>query len=352
VTTPLQAERHHCHPLLIPENCQGSDQTDLIPILRTELISRFFDDSTAFSLLGEVGRGQNRINVTIGFPLCAGSQLKFGGELLNQQLSYHFPYDHAKAWTRQYAAGGGFRQELDFWGFKYFDFTGQWSNAQNHHLHKYHTKQGLRRPLRAQRASPREPVFHRYIGGSKAYALTAGLGIEPWYFGSLGAALTFDKIDYQRKHFTDKVVSGFGGAIYFEQRFSLSVNLRLKGEFRAPYTYYEGSLDWRTTLCYTDVVIGVFGGHTQGRHTLPSSTIAGIEIGFDFGLSDFSLSRSVGLCDQPMTPSCAPWGTQNRNYLQWVAMPAVYLPEVLAIAEQYRILHCQHSQRTSSCQRH
>lgn len=339
-SSALQAYRPLEYTFHIPQKCHGSDQTDLIPVLRVGVVPRFFNDTTAIAVLGELGRQQNRINATLGFPLAERHHFKFGGEMLNEELSYHFPYDHAKAWTRQYAAGAAYRMDLNFWGFTSLEVSGRWSNAQGRQVHKFQ-----RKPQRARFHAGRvyrrpSPNFYRSIGDSKAYGFTAGLSIEPWYWAVLSASGTYDKVDYSRKHMADKVVSGFGGIVSFEQRFTPSISLGLKGEFRAPYTYYEGNLKWTAVLCSTDVSVGIFGGHTQGRRNLPSSTVAGIEIGFDFGLTGCSVTRSVGVCGNSPDYFCRESICgQSRNNLQWQAAPAVYMPEVLAISQQYRTVH-------------
>lgn len=324
--------------------CHGGNQ-DLIPVLRVGVIPRFFEDTTALSMLGEVGRAQNRFNATLGFPLCDESnRFKIGGEVLNQRLRYHFPYNSSKSWTRQYAAGGAYQLGFDYWGFKSLELGGQWSNAQGHDVHRYQKKNDC--SCTDNFPEFHQQAYHRRITGSDAYAFSAGLTLEPWFWGTLRGAYVYDKVDYkfnhspQDKQSRKKVVAGSGGTIYFQQLLSPSFSVVFKGEWRAPYNYYEGRADWRTILCGTDVIIGVFGGHTQGRRSLPDSTIAGIELGFDFGWSNFSFSRSVGLCNDSSSRYCqSSFGGLGRNYLEWIASPAVYLPEVLAIGEQHPVKH-------------
>lgn len=353
LSTQLQGKDNHQCPLYENLKCHGGNQNDLIPILRVGITPRFFDDTTALALLGELGRAQNRFNATLGFPLCSDfNRFKISGEVLNQQLSYHFPYQSTKSWTRQYAAGGAYQMVLNCWGLKTFELGGQWSNAQGHEIHKFHKKHTLSH-FEYHPPHYHQPTYHRWITSSKAYAFSAGLTIEPWFWSTLSAAYVYDKVDYKNKFSRNKVVSGSGGTIYFQQLLSSCLSVVFKGEFRAPYTYYEGRLDWRTVLCSTDVIIGAFGGHTQGKHCLPDSTVAGLEIGFDFGLSDYSMSRSVGLCGNSSDKYCqSSFGCQDRHYLEWIAAPAVYIPEVLAIGEQHRVLHHQQNHHNNQQNHH
>lgn len=343
LSTQLQGKDNHKCPLIENLKCHGGNQNDLIPILRVGVTPRFFEDTSAMTLLGEIGRSQNRLNATLGFPLCSDwNRFKISGEVLNQQLSYHFPYKSTKSWTRQYAAGGAYQLVLNCWGLKTLELGGQWSNAQGHQIHKFHFKRDYSR-FSYRPAHYHEPTYHRRITSSNAYAFSAGLTIEPWFWATLSGAYVYDKVDYKNKFSRNKVVAGSGGTVFFQQLLSSCFSVVFKGEFRAPYNYYEGRLDWRTILCSTDVIIGVFGGHTQGRKCLPDSTVAGLELGFDFGLTNYSVSRSVGLCGNSSNKynqsSCS---GLDRHYLEWMATPAVYIPEVLAIGEQHRVVHDQH----------
>lgn len=339
LSTQLQGKNPYDCPFYEDLKCHSGDQ-DLIPILRLGVIPRFFEDTTALALLGEVGRQHNRFNATLGFPLCSDfNRLKIGGEVLNQQLSYRFPYDSTKSWTRQYAAGAAYQLAFDCWGFKSLELGGQWSNAQGHDIHKYHRKHDYSY-FEYHPAHNHQPTYHRRITSSNAYAFNAGLTLNPWFWATLRGAYVYDKVDYKFIHSHNKVVAGSGGTVYFQQLLSPCFSVAFKGEWRAPYNYYEGRADWRTILAATDVIIGIFGGHTQGKRGLPNSTIAGLEIGFDFGLSNFSFSRSVGLCNGSSDKYCqSSFGGLDRSYLEWLASPAVYLPEVLAIGEQHRVVH-------------
>lgn len=319
------------------QECSGG-QADLIPILRVGVIPRFLDDTAAISLLGEYGRDQNRVNATFGFPLWPGNSFKLGGEMLNQQLSYRFPYDHNKAWVRQYAAGGAYQMNLNFWGLKTLEIQGQWSKAQGHKIHRLHHHD--RFGQRYSNNGLRGVSFHRSVSGSEAYAISGGLTIAPWFWSSLSASVVYDHVRYVKRRVKNHEVSGVGGNVYFQQRLSPSVTLSFIGQFRSPYNYYEGNIWWRTKLAGTDVIIGGFGGHTQGRKGLPSSTVAGIEIGFDFGLKGFSNSCSIGICDDSPEYYCQSAPKEvGREYLEWIALPAVYVPQVLSVAEQHVVLY-------------
>lgn len=339
LSTQLEGKNPNGCPLFEDLTCRGGNQ-DLIPILRVGITPRFFDDTSAFSLIGEVGRSHNRFNATLGFPLGSDShRFKFGGEVLNQRLSYRFPYDNCKSWTRQYAAGGVYQFGFDWLGFKSLEIGGQWSNALGHDVHEYRRKRCHDR-FENHRENFFRPEYIRRITSSDAYAFSAGLTLDPWFWATLSGAYVYDKVDYKYKCSRKKVVSGSGGTVFFRQRLSCDFSLAFKGEWRAPYDYYEGRADWRTILSGTDVIIGIFGGHTQGKRSLPNSTIAGLEIGFDFGLTDYSMSRSVGLCNDMSDRYCqSSFGGLDRHYLEWLAAPAVYLPQVLAVGEQYRDFH-------------
>lgn len=309
-------------------------QNDLIPILRVVTVPRFWDDDGAFFLLAEVGRKEARGNFALGVPLAPCHLFKIGGDFLFEQLSYKLPCKTTDRWVMQSAAGAQYRAELNFWGLRSLDLGVEWSYAPTIKVHNYrkniHT---INHPHHHQ--DHHGPVFQRRVNGSNAYAFSAGFSFYPWYWATFTASAVYDRVEYKRKFLHGKVVEGAGTVVTYEQRLTPIISLALRGEYRVPYSYYGGSLRWVTTLYGADVSLGAFGGHTIGRHGMPNSTVAGIEISFDFGISNFSSTRSIGLCwDSPDLHCERSFSGHDGAYLRWFSSPAVYKPEVMAIAEQ------------------
>lgn len=308
-------------------SCRGQAHNDLLPLLRCEASPRFFEDEGAMLFLGEFGELQNRVNASIAFACADEHYLKFGGEVLNEQLTYSFPFKHGHRWMRQYAGAASYLMAFDLWGFRGLEIKGQISNVQRRNVNIYFPKGD-----RKGHHHDHEWVYQRAIAASKGYAASVGLEFSPYCWFSLKVAAVYDKVEYNLKYTHRKIVQGIGGTVSFEQQLSPTISVELKGELRKPYSYYEGRILWKTLLCDTDITLGAFGGHTVGKHRLPNSTVAGVEIGFDFGVNGFSGLSSVRLCDD--SSSHQGFLGQDIRYMKWLASPAVYVPEVLAISEQ------------------
>lgn len=327
---------------------------DLFPLGRLELTPRFYDDEAAFPILYEFGDRQSRINASIGFPLCYGHNFKIGGEALNEQLIYNFPHKREKRWVLQSAVGASYQAILNFCGFRSLEISAQYSTApnrklhnfykkrpkheqQHHHHHDHHHRDRSHEDRHHEHHHHHEhhrEGYHRSIAGSRAYAFSAGLTTLPWNGAFLSVAGLYDHVEYQFKFEDHKIVDGAGATVFFKQELCPCIDLVLKSEFRRPYDYYEGRLQWGLTLYWTDMTLGLYGGHTVGKHGLPNSTVAGVEIGFDFGLTNFSGSSSGGLCKDNSNPYYAGFAGQDPQTLQWLATPAVYIPEVMGLPEQ------------------
>ncbi len=103
------------------------------------------------------------------------------------------------------------------------------------------------------------------------------------------------------------------------------------------------SLKYYVATIYSRIFYNAFallyGGWTRGKRGLPDITVAGVEVGFDYGISYYSGKSSVGVCgDSPYAGRESTWG-ENDYHLDWLSKPAVYIPEVLAISEQRLIVH-------------
>ncbi len=341
--------RHLCLPFIcgaLLSQIQASDsssnhhlRTDLYPILRLESTSRFFDDEAAFLFVGELGQKLNRVNATFGFLTSCGHHFKFGGEILNQEIKYFFPSANDKGWVRQYAAGGVYQTTFGCGKFfKSFDIAGQYSDVSRYRIHDFYEDPKERdKDKHGEHHHHHSDVFNRTIAGTRAYAFSVGLTVAPWYGALLTGAAVYDRVDYLLKFSKNRIVEGAGGTVNYEQRLFFDTNLVLKAELRAPYDYYEGKLQWGTTFYYGDVTLGLYGGWTKGKRGLPDTTVAGVEIDLDYALTNYSRKSSVGVCGDSPYGFNATWG-EDPYYMAWLAQPAVYIPQVLAISEQRLIV--------------
>ncbi|MBA3236923.1 MAG: hypothetical protein H0T62_01055 [Parachlamydiaceae bacterium] len=361
-------------------SADSKPHNDLLPLVRFGTTARFLDDEAAFPFLWEFGDRISRINASLAFPICYGHNFKIGGEALNEQLNYNFPHKCQKRWVLQSAVAASYQSIFNFCGLKSLELSAQYSTAPNRKFHKFrvkkhkhdrdhrhhhddhHRHQDHHRHDDHHRHKDHHDHNHdhhrhkdhhdhhrhkdhhdhhrhkegaeRAIAGSRAFAFSSELTTRPWNGAFLSAAALYDHVDYQFKFSDHKIIDGFGGTILLKQKLGCLLDLTLKTEFRVPYTYYEGRLQWGIVLHQVDMTLGLYGGHTVGKHGLPNSTVAGVEIGFDFGINNFSGISSAGLCKDRTNPYFAGFAGVDCQTFEWLATPVVYIPEVMARPEQ------------------
>ncbi|KAF3362339.1 Uncharacterized protein PHSC3_001168 [Chlamydiales bacterium STE3] len=303
----LQAQDcHHSH---------GRTQNQLIPDFKFTLAPREITESSAVSFLGEGGRRNFRFNGTYGLLINSENRFKISGEFLQQKLGYHFSAGKTRRWMRQFATGATFQHDF---------------------CHPYLTSGQLSaycsyapsRQIGRERCN--EFIFTRRIAGSTGYGVEMGTTLRLWQQASLNVDASYDRITYHRRLHSRKHVEGFGGSIGFHQQLLDHLGFDLRAEFKRPYNYYRVAINW-SHPCLRGASVGLFGSHTRGKSRLPSNTIAGIEINYVF--SDF-FNSSCFEQDRCQTSYC------SQELASWVMAPAVYMPEVLAIAEEARRRVC------------
>lgn len=292
-------------------------QNEFIPDFSFGLTPRALTENSAVTFLAEAGRRNFRFNGTYGLLLGFKNRLKISGEYLQQKLGYNFSSGNAKRWMHQYAVGAVYRHDFCFSLLNGIELGGYYSFAPGKHLRK-------------NTCSDRS-IF-RHIAGSSGYGFLAGTVFTLWPSSILRVDLDYDIVNYHRKFKSNKHVSGFGGSFNLYQPLFYNLALDLTGEFKRPYNYYKALLAWNAPS-RNGLSIGIFGSHTRGKSHLPSNTIVGLELDYIFGgnrCSDYCETSCPQECYSPST--CC---EQKLCLLKaWVASPAVYIPQVLAIADE------------------
>lgn len=275
----------------------------LMPIGRV-VLTPSISDSTAVSFLGEAGLRNARANLTAGTQFEFG-RIKASAEYLTQRLTYDFATGKTHNWVNQGAIGLHYQQLIDCNIIKAADLKGFYSYAGSRTLS----------PKRCE-----DVLFERRIAGSNAYSISAGAVVTPFCEDLLQFDVGYDHVKYRRRYHNDKIVRGIGGSVSYTLRLQECIDLNLKAEFRRPYNYYGIKFAWHRDRNWT---VGLWAGYTAGKYHLPRSTSAGIEFSYLFDG-----------CGCNVRPECCPPLWSPCDIQAWVQTPAVYLPEVLAIAEQ------------------
>src|ERR1700722_6001169 len=333
----------------LQSSCLIAHESDnFYPVARVVLTPVFLSQDAAVSLLIEGGPRSYRFNGTLGVFACNQHRFKVGGEFLSERLRFKLHEGdghegegqkyHVHRWLNQWAVGGLyqylFENDCCNW-IKSFEVSGYYSNAKSKEL-------------------PRKEIsgvqFFQHIAGGDSWGVEAGTSLDTmWNCGQLLLAIDYDRVEYKRhdhdrghhhgsgsgssshdsghrsnRH--NKEVSGVGGTVALYQPLGYGFDLDFKYQYKRAYDYIEGLLNWRNNMECGDLLIGVFANHVFGKERLPSSTTAGVELGFSFGIENFSL---FGDCSDPCDVECC---MDVCDLAAWVAIPAVYIPHVLAIA--------------------
>lgn len=275
-------------------------------------------ENSAIGILGEIGEKNYRINGTYGLFLGDNHRFKAGGEYLSQKIQFRYLSGKERKWVDQWAAGGKYQYLIDCLPMPIFkDFvrgvqvSGYYSEARNH------------RPASVLCPNANIAIF-RHIVGAQQWNAEGGLIIQPWCTATIIGTGGYDEFRFHR-HFSKRhKFSGVSGTLYFNQRMWFNLSADVKAEFRKAYNYVEGMLSWGNHFCFGDLSVGVFGSHTWGKSNIPSVSTAGGELRFAFGVDRSSRCK----CE------CREANDVCPSYLaQWVASPAVYIPQVFAATE-------------------
>jgi Putative Ig domain len=331
------------------------ESDNFFPVARVVLTPVFLSQDAAASLLIEGGPRSYRINGTLGGFACNQHRFKVGGEFLSERLRFHFSernrhrfddhgdhhrrdHHHEHRWLNQWAIGGKyqylFENDCCDW-LKSFEASGYYSNAKSKKLPKRHI---------------RGVTFFEHVAGGRSWGLEAGTSLDTmWNCGRLLLAIDYDRVEYKRPpHHSDhhshdhshlshrdhhdhfvRQVSGVGATIALNQPLGYGFDFDFEYQYKKAYDYIEGLLNWRNNMECGDLSVGVFANHFFGKDRLPSSTTVGAELGFSFGIESLSL---FGDCCNPCEVECC---MDVSDLALWVAEPAVYIPQVLAIAVRH-----------------
>ncbi|MBS4168053.1 putative Ig domain-containing protein [Parachlamydia sp. AcF125] len=299
---------------LYGEHSKGRTQNNFIPNFKVGISPRSLTQEAAVAFVGEVGRRNYRANGTLGWLWGNQSRFKFSAEFLSQKLGYRFSTGKQDRWMHQYAVGAEYQHDF---------YHPLLSSGEIGLYYSYAPSRKLGHKVRD------DFLYSRRIAGSDSYGGSLGATVTPWRSGSLHIDADYDSVRYRTRYKSKKRVSGFGGSLNYHQDLSYNFFLDLLGEFKRPYNYGRARLGWHHPN-WAGLVVGLFGAHTRGKSRLPSHTTAGLELTYAFGERAESSDACVPCYCEPALAS-------------WVSTPAVYMPQVLAIAEEKRkkITPCQ-----------
>jgi hypothetical protein len=144
---------------------------------------------------------------------------------------------------------------------------------------------------------------------------------HPWLGGEAQLAVNYDSVTYDNVYTSFHQARGMGGTVTFNQDLGHYLQLNVSAGVRAPFNAYQAGISYIGLIPSGDLSVGLIGNYTEGKACLPNTSMAGIEVSYTCG------SRRIApRCCLPSNRSCPLTG--------WTEKPAVYMPQVLARADQ------------------
>jgi hypothetical protein len=269
----------------------------------------------ALAFLSEIAPRNYRGSATYGNYLAEKHRFKLSGEYLVQKIGFDFESSDRKKWISQLAFGGEYQYLIQSSVFQSLEFGTAYVHSFHHEL-----------KWKSLLLGPAE----RRIAGANGSLSFIGTTLRLWNCAFLSAALDYDWVHFNRIFQNDKNSNGFGGSVGFVQRFAKDFSLNLDAEFRQPYNSYRGLLNWNHAFSSWNLDIGIFGNLTRGHDHIRNIGTVGIQVGITSGTKPKTCSWTTEMPSHQR--NC-----YNREFCdigQWVSTPAVYVPIVLAIADE------------------
>lgn len=290
-----------------------ADNNFLNGIVRTQLSTDFHDNMAAAGAI-EVGPRNYRASGTFGLAMNPANRIKLTGEWLWQDIDYNFIVGTSREWVQQAAVGIDYQLALYTQRLSTFDFSAYYSHAPSKDLISIDFLD-----------IPSGSFFSdvRRIAGSDAGGVSPSVAFPLWRGAEASLALNWDSVSYDNELSSDEDVNGFGGTLGLTQTFFMfneEFTLNASAAIRAPFNFYTLGLDWVHPLPTSQLWLGMFANAVQGKEDLP-----------DTGLFGFNIAYAI---DTPSPQAKPDRAVKADSLLAWVNKPAVYMPQVLAIAEE------------------
>lgn len=291
---------------------------DKLPDFRFAMEPYRIGEVSAVSGIVQAGLRDYRINGTYALALMEKHLFKVSAEYLRQKLGFGYSSGHIHKWVDQYAIGAKSRLELDCGFLDHLDMGMAYSHSPSKNLGRKLDK-------------GQNFVVRRRIAGANAFSAEAESSVRV-FKGAVAANLFYDYVRFDQKYHSKKTLSGPGIGLSVYHPFLNTAVLHLAAELRRPYLFMQARIDSKVRLASKLFTAGAFIESTKGYSSIPSSTLFGVEFFFDFGPK-----KSIN------PDTCCP----DISLLeQFAASPAVFRPQVLAMADQEKYIFCQSADAT------
>ncbi len=310
---------------------ESSPTTFLGPSLRGSYTSKIYD-SSAFSVLGEVGAKNFRAGATIAILVEENNYFKISGEYLFQNLTYSFLTGTTDEWVQQMALGAGYEYDLGGAFDPRINVDGYVSYSPSKTL----TNGFVTFPINSVQQTLTE---ERRIAGSVGLGISPGMSVLLWEGGRASAAMNYDSVRYDNSYSPKRNAKGLGATGSLQQNIYDGIDLNVGASSRAPFNNYYANVNFSDIPNMEDWIFGIGGSYTSGKESLPNSWNVLVNADYRERI-DTPRKRVVrrlhdkrkhykdeGELEQEIA-------TQD-HLVPFAGVPAVYMPQVLAIVDSF-----------------
>ncbi len=258
--------------------------------------------------VAEVGPRNYRASATGAIKLNENHGIKLTAEYLRQNIDYTFALGNTREWVQQTAVGAAYAFfPTDSW-VRQYEASTYYSYAPSKDLSSI--SNGLQ-------------INDRRIAGSNAFGMKLGLVFKPWSTMHTKVSANYDNVVYDMRWGAGVSAKGLGGELDIHQTLFADVSLIGNASVRQPFNSYK--LGVEKHLGKSNLAVGVEGVLVRGRYGLPNTQNVFVTLKYPSAKTE--LAHKFG-----------------NDFAQWAKRPAVYLPQVLAIADQR-----MRQEKSSSC---
>lgn len=313
----------------------NNPSTFLGPTLKGRYTSTF-NNNTAYSVLGELGVKNLRAGGTLGWKLQENQYIKVSGEYLMQDITYSFLSGHSDQWVQQGALGAGYLYEFNGYSYDpHFNLNAYVSHAPSKTLGNVAGTGVINGTLQ-------NFILKRHIAGSNGAGIMPAVSVAPWQGARVGLGVNYDNVRYNNNYPPNHDAKGLGGTITYDQVLTHDVNLNVGAEVRKPFNNYAAGVSFANVPYFGNWVLGVDGEYTSGKNALPNTWNASVSGSYalDQRSQQAPVYKDRAFKDyKDMTPA-------SDDLVNFTSDPAVYMPQVLAVADQEDPVNCPFGEPT------
>lgn len=276
-------------------------------------------DTSGYSFAGELSPFNFRASATYGWNIFTNHNLKLTGELLEQRITYGYFAGNVHHYETQGAIGADYLYDINRASIYRPEFD----------LHAYYSYSGADSlgttggTFTNLAGLPQNYIDTQRASGANATGVSPGVALRLWQGSRMGLAFNYDRVRYDMKYQVSNTVSGAGATWQLNQMFTESFGFDAAVGIRKPFNYYQANVGWDKLPHYTDWALKLGASYVSGKSGLPNTYNLMLAL-------DYFLDRNCSATDADR---------MKNEWMGWVAKPAVYMPQVLSVADESVVLN-------------